>query len=135
MTAENQRANVAEELARSAEALRAAEALVDLGLGRDAMSRLYYALYHATLALLLVEGLEPTTHHGLLGQFGMHFIKTGRLPGDLAATLRRIQAYRESADYTRGFVLTEDECRRELDAGRAFVATARDWLRQAGFSP
>jgi len=48
----NQRSNIAEELAHAAEALRAAEALTSLSLFRDAANRLYYAAYHATLALL-----------------------------------------------------------------------------------
>jgi hypothetical protein len=39
----NQRGNIAEELAHAEEALRAADALVGLGLFRDAANRLYYA--------------------------------------------------------------------------------------------
>lgn len=52
MSPANQRSNIMEELAHSAEAMRAAEALITLSLYRDAVSRLYYAAYHATLALL-----------------------------------------------------------------------------------
>lgn len=52
MSPANQRSNIAEELAHAAEALRAAQALISLSLFRDAANRLYYAAYHATLALL-----------------------------------------------------------------------------------
>jgi hypothetical protein len=126
-------ANVADELSHSEEAMRAAEALLGLNLPRDAINRLYYALYHATLALLLTEGLEPTSHHGVLSLLGMHFIKPGRLPAALGATLRRIQAYREAADYTRGFVLPDEECRQEFEAGRHFLGAARQLLAQMGY--
>ena len=126
-------ANVADELAHSEEAMRAAEALLGLNLPRDAINRLYYALYHATLALLLTESFEPTSHHGMLSLFGMHFIKPGRLPASMGATLRRIQAYREAADYTRGFVLPEEECRQEFEAGRLFLGAARGLLAQMGY--
>ena len=128
MTADNRAANIAEELEHSAEALRAGEALLGLGLCRDAVNRLYYALYHATLALLLTEAVEPTSHHGLLSQLGMHFIRPGRLAPRFSATLRRIQGYREAADYTRGFVLPEEECRREFEAGREFIDAVRALL-------
>ncbi len=127
--------NIAEELAQSAEAMRAAAALIDLGLLRDAMSRLYYAVYHAALALLLTEDLEPSTHRGVGVLVGLHFIKTSRVPVDLGVTLRRIQGYREAADYSRGFVIPEDECRKELAAARGFVEAVEAYLRARTLVP
>ena len=47
MTDANKRANVASELARADESMRAARVLVDAALLHDAESRLYYAIYHA----------------------------------------------------------------------------------------
>lgn len=123
--------NIAEELAQSADAMRAAEALVELGLQRDAMSRLYYAVYHAALALLLTEELEPTTHRGVGVLVGLHFVKPGKIPASLGVTLRRIQGYREAADYARGFVIPEDECRKELVAARTFIDAVRAYLKPA----
>jgi len=128
----NRQANIAEELAHAEEALRAAEALVSLGLFRDAANRLYYAAYHATLALLLTEDLEPATHAGLQTLLGLHFVKVGTLPASMAATLRRLQAYREASDYTRGFVMPEHECRTELEAARHYIDSVRELLLQRG---
>jgi uncharacterized protein (UPF0332 family) len=122
----NRQANIAEELAHAVEALRAAEALVSLGLFRDAANRLYYAAYHATLALLLTEDLEPATHAGLQTLLGLHFVKAGTLPASMAATLRRLQGYREASDYTRGFVMPEHECRTELEATRHYIDSIRE---------
>ena len=62
MTADNKHTHIAEELAQADEALRAAEALVALELFRDAANRLYYAVFHATLALLLTQELVATIH-------------------------------------------------------------------------
>jgi uncharacterized protein (UPF0332 family) len=129
----NVTANVLDELAHSAEAMRAAEALLDLGLHRDAINRLYYALYHATLALLLTEGLEPSTHGGVLSMLGLHFIKAGRMPAAFGVTLKRIQGYREAADYTRGFEMPEEEARQEFAAGRDYLVRARAVLAGLGY--
>lgn len=134
MSPANQRANIAEELARAEEALRAAEALLGLSLFRDAANRLYYAAYHATLALLLTEGLEPATHAGLQMLLGLHFVKPGKVPAALGATLKRLQGYREASDDTRGFVIPEAECRAELDVTRQYLATVRQHLRQSGWT-
>jgi hypothetical protein len=85
----SRQANIDEELTQAGEALRAAEALVALGLYRDAANRLYYAAYHATRALLLT-----------------------------------------ASDYTRGFVMPEEECRAELVAAQPYLETVRAWLAE-----
>lgn len=131
MTPENRRINAASELARAGESLRAAEVLIDASLLHDAESRLYYALYHAALAVLLTEGVEPRSHAGTANLLGLHFVKTGRLaPGD-GRLFARIQKYRLEADYGRDFVLTVDALREDLAACAAFVERARaivaDW--------
>lgn len=48
-----QRERAEAELGSAAQALRAASMLLDAGLGRDAVSRLYYAIFHAARAALL----------------------------------------------------------------------------------
>ncbi len=47
MTEDNRRTAIEQEMRHSAAALKAAHALRDLGLCNDALSRLYYALFHA----------------------------------------------------------------------------------------
>ena len=70
VTDDNKRSAVASELARADESLRAAELLVGAGLLHDAESRLYYAVYHAAVALLLTEDLQPRSHAGVASLFG-----------------------------------------------------------------
>jgi hypothetical protein len=129
----NRAANVAEEMAHARDAMRAAEALVELGLTRDAMSRLYYAVFHATLAVLLSEDLEPTTHRGALSLLGLHFVKPGRLPGDMSATFKRIQGYREACDYTRGFAVPDELARAELGAVHLYLEVVLRYLEAGGY--
>lgn len=61
MTNENRLLNATAELAAADDALKVARAAVGLGIARDAMSRTYYAAFHAARSLLLLEGLEPKT--------------------------------------------------------------------------
>ena len=42
-----------------------------------ASNRYYYACFHAVQALLIKHGLTCRTHDGLIGCFGLNFIKTG----------------------------------------------------------
>jgi len=125
VTGENRRANAVSELARAGESLRAAAVLVDAALLHDAESRLYYALYHGAVALLLTEGIEPRTHAGTANLLGLHFVKTGRMAPDDGRLFARIQKYRLEADYGRDFVLTEDAPREDLAACTSFLERAR----------
>jgi uncharacterized protein (UPF0332 family) len=132
VTEENKRTNIAAELARADEALRAAVVLSDAGLLLDAESRLYYAIYHAAVALLLTEGVEPRSHAGTLGLLGLHFVKTGRLSPEHGRLFARIQKYRIEADYGRDFVLSAAGIREDLAACEGFIQRAQEIVAAAG---
>ncbi len=125
MTNENKRENATAELTRCDESLRAATVLIEAGLLHDAESRLYYAAYHAAVALLLTQGLEPRSHTGVANLMGLHFVKTGKLDAGDARLLARLQKYRVEADYARDFVLTREALDEDLAACRGFVDRAR----------
>jgi len=73
VTEANRRDNARNEAALGDDALRAADALLGLGLPNDAVSRAYYAAFHYARALLLTEGLEPKTHRGVVDLLIEHF--------------------------------------------------------------
>ena len=125
MTDENKRANITAELARSDESFRAAGVLLDADLLHDAESRLYYAAYHAAVALLLTQGLEPRSHTGVANLLGLHFVKTGRLGPDDARVFARLQKYRIEADYAADFVLNRQAIEEDVAACRAFIERVR----------
>jgi uncharacterized protein (UPF0332 family) len=125
VTNENKRANISAELTRCDESLRAARVLIETGLLHDAESRLYYAAYHAAVALLLTHGLEPRSHTGVANLMGLHFVKTGRLDAGDARLLARLQKYRVEADYSRDFVVTREALEEDLAACRGFVDRVR----------
>jgi len=83
--------------------LAAARLLRDSLLWNDALSRLYYALFHYATALLLTEGVEATSHKGLPGLIGLHFVRTGRLTASDAAILGHAWQWRTLADYERSW--------------------------------
>lgn len=64
MTGEGERNAAADDLAMAAEELRAAETLLAAGLPHVALTRAYFAVFHAVRARLYAAGLEPRTHSG-----------------------------------------------------------------------
>ena len=112
MTGENIRANVDEELAAAHEALDAAAANEKIGQLKTAVNRLYYAAYHAGLAVCLSEGIEPKTHRGLSHLLQLHFVKPGKLPGWVQSELSVLQTNRDLADYEPGYRVSVDDYQR-----------------------
>mgnify|MGYP001577900542 CR=1 FL=1 len=111
MTQRNQKANVAEELRRAAESLAAADLLAANDYHKDAVSRLYYFVFHTVKALLFSKGLEPKTHEGVDRLLSLHFVKKGLIKPGLAHTFARLMKYREEADYNPSYTFSAEDYR------------------------
>ena len=125
MTEANRLENARAEAVLGDDALKAAEALLDLDLHNDAISRAYYAAFHYARALLLLLGLEPKTHKGVISLLTQHYEGHGLLPADTLAALARLQTFRGVADYDAGTRITKERATSEITAARAFVEAAR----------
>lgn len=84
---------------KSLELIREVEFLLQGGFPNAAVSRMYYAAYHAISALLFSHDIETKTHKGLRQQFGNHYVKTGLIPVSLAAVFNEIYDKRQQSDY------------------------------------
>ena len=133
MTEANKRANLADELGRSADSFRAADALVALDLPRDAISRTYYVIFHLVEALLFSRGLQARTHAGVFHVFRVEFIQTAIFDETHNAFLSNLQKLREVADYKSNVVISIDTARDQLALARAFEKLVRDWLAANGW--
>ncbi|MCC6664023.1 MAG: HEPN domain-containing protein [Polyangiaceae bacterium] len=125
MTKDNCLLNAQSELQAGEDALRVARACTELGTLRDAMSRVYYAAFHAARALLLLDGLEPKTHGGVARMLGERWVRPGRLDPKFGLALTRLQAYRQAADYSYSFEATLDDVNEEIGTADALLAAAR----------
>ena len=131
MTGENRLANALAEATLGDDALRAANALLTLELWNDAVSRAYYAAFHYGRVLLLLEGLEPQTHRGVIALLTTHYEKSGRLSPDIISAFARLQTFRGLADYDSRERLPRERAEAEVGAAERFVTTAREMLAAA----
>jgi len=133
MTGENRKQNIADELARAAETLRAARTLLAAGLPNDALSRTYYAAFHVMRAAVLSRGVDPKTHAGTLNLFNRELTRKGLLP-PFNKLLTGLHSAREAADYEAGVSFTEAEAQALLTESQAFTATVIDFLKREGWT-
>jgi uncharacterized protein len=129
MTNENRKRNLRLEMERGAQALAAARLLLEGGLYADAASRAYYAaLYHAR-ALLLTEGEEPITHHGVQRVLSRDFVRTGQLTPEIARAFSNVEKLRLDADYAAEILVTRADATQAILTVEGFIETVTDLLR------
>ena len=90
MTGENRRDNANEELSRVEICLNEARALHAAAFPYGAVSRAYYAVFHASRALLFSIGLEAKSHKAVVSMIGDHFVRPGRLSPQMGRLLSRL---------------------------------------------
>lgn len=98
----------------------------------DAVSRAYYAVFHAAQALLLSEGQQAGTHKGVVTLFGLMFVKTGKFRRNLGKYLANLKDDRESGDYEAFSYLDRETAETAVREAKEFVNEARAYLAKLG---
>src|SRR3954464_12254312 len=91
---------------RAHQALDAARLLNEKAFHADAVSRAYYAAFHAATALLGSIGVSAKTHDGVKSLVAQHFVRPGALSAESARILAHAEADRGDADYEPSAVFT-----------------------------
>lgn len=103
-------------------ALVVAEDLMAQGHAPDAASKIYYAMFYATKALLTAEGIDVVKHSAVESAFGYHFAKPGRIDPRFHKMLMNARKIREIADYDIDEEIVEPVASLKIEEGRAFMA-------------
>ncbi len=110
-------------LEKSDKNMEQALATANLGYWDLVANRLYYAVFHAINAMLLIDGIRPGTHKGTSIQFGKSYVVTGIFSRQDGVLYGKLQTMREKADYQNVFSLEEGE-------GRILMDMANDLRRR-----
>ena len=132
--AEMNRARVIAEWQRSRLAARAAQLLEEAGLYADAISRMYYAMLHATTAGLLTKGFDPATHRAAGRLLNQHFIHTGEMNREWLDYFQQAMNNRQAADYNALAVFTDQQTEQHRQQAEAFCARIHRYLLAEGFA-
>jgi uncharacterized protein (UPF0332 family) len=112
---------------RSQEELRAARALLDAGLPAQAVSRAYFAAYHAASGALLMLGEAPSSPVELISSFARH-VGAGMDDG-AARSLRKLFEDRNDVDYALAAAAPE-EAQSAIAAAERFVDFTVRWVEE-----
>ena len=119
-------------LEKAIERLRVAEKLFRDGEYEDAVSRAYYAMYHAARAALSMVNVFPKTHEGVVSEFGRRFVLAGIFPKELGKNLADAKAARETYEYSVTATVGKSEAEVILLNAQDFVKAVRKYLEKTG---
>jgi uncharacterized protein len=83
--------------------IEAAKVLAEAGFWNSAVNRLYYAVFYAVNALLVVNDIPTKSHSATKNQFSLYFIKTGKLNKKYGKLLAELYDWRQKGDYDNIF--------------------------------
>ena len=109
--------------------LKVAEKLLRSDDYEDAVSRAYYAVFHAAQGLLLTEGERAETHKGVVTLFGLLFVKTGKFKKDLGKYLANLKDERESGEYEIFSYIDRETAETAIEEAKEFVRETQAYLR------
>ena len=96
------------------------------------VSTAYYAMFHATCAIVLQrQGRLPKTHASLIGQFGLIVRDLDADGRAFGAALNEAFDRRSTADYSIVIQLTRAEAMKARDKARDFIGYCRKLQRNA----
>jgi len=117
-------------LEKAFERLKVAEKLFRDSDYEDAISRAYYAMYHAARAALTTVNIFPKTHEGVVSEFGRKFVLTGIFPKELGKNLADAKAARETYEYSVTATVGKSEAEAISSNAQKFVSAIKKHLEK-----
>lgn len=121
LTEENRKDIVTYRIERAFVALEQAKGNQQMGYLEITANRLYYAAYYAASALLIAYEIRVKSHEGCIGQFNLHFVKTGQIPVEMGKLFSTLFDMRLTGDYSDRFDLTEEDVTPNIQPTEDFI--------------
>ncbi|MCB0497381.1 MAG: HEPN domain-containing protein [Cyclobacteriaceae bacterium] len=93
------------------ETLEAAKLLAEKEFWNSTVNRLYYALFYAVNALLVLNKVQTKSHSSTKSQFSNLFVKTGKFDKKYGRLLSELFDWRQKSDYDTVFDFNSDSVR------------------------
>lgn len=81
----------------------AARVLAENGFWNSAVNRLYYSLFYAVNALLVLYGIQTKSHSAVKSKFSEYFVKTRKFDKKYGRLLSELYDWRQRGDYENIF--------------------------------
>lgn len=130
MKAEESIALISYRLERSHESLRAAEIMLENNMLTFSMNRIYYAMFYAIQALLVLRGVSFSKHGQVKSYFNREMVKTRIFSTEMGQLYNKAFEYRQKFDYVDFSFPDREMVLEYLEKARSFIINIQEYLRQ-----
>jgi uncharacterized protein (UPF0332 family) len=120
---------IAANLERAEASIQAAKQLTEGGSYDSVVSRIYYAVFYASTAMLLCEALEFSEHSGVISAIHRDFGRTGKLDEQYGKDLNWSFELRGTGDYGAMVHVSQQDAERAISRAEEFLHAVRDLLK------
>jgi uncharacterized protein (UPF0332 family) len=92
------------------------------------VNRSYYAMFHATRALLALDGLDSKKHSTIIGYFNQNYVATGKIPQLYHKVLAKAFTVRNNTDYEDFFKISETVAQEQYQNAADFIKMIEAYL-------
>lgn len=108
----------------------AARVLAENGFWNSAVNRLYYSLYYAVNAILVLHSIQTKSHSGTKSKFSEHFIKTGKFDKKYGRLLSELYDWRQRGDYQNIFEYNRESVMPLFEPVREMIKLIEDEINK-----
>ena len=116
---------------RANRALQTAEMLVPTD-PESAVSRAYYAAFHAVTAVFALRGRSFTKHFALRAAVHKDLVKSGEWSVEVGKDYDLVMSLRQTSDYAGTARVSEGNARQAVEAAQRIIAACREHLSSLG---
>lgn len=115
-------------LDRANEALEEAVLLADNAKWNTCVNRLYYSCFYAVSALLAKDDLSSSKHTGVRSLFNLHYVKSNKVPKELAQIYNDLFEKRQEGDYIDFVKFEEAQVKPLISGAKMFLSHLKKML-------
>ena len=120
---------ISHRMERSRESIRAAEIMLENEMLTISMNRVYYSMFYAVQALLVLHKVSFSKHGQVKGYFNRELIKTGIFPVDIGKLYNKVFEYRQKFDYVDFAAPDRDMVSEYIEKAREFNSTIKEYIQ------
>jgi uncharacterized protein (UPF0332 family) len=118
-------------LEKAKEDLNNARVNLDNGFVKGSINRSYYAIFHATRAILALDFFDSRKHSGTIATFQKNYIKTGKFDKKYSDIIEDAFDIRNKSDYDDFYIISVEDAKEQLFSAKIFVKAVEEFLNLA----
>lgn len=115
-------------LEKADEELKLAKKLFEDNYFAKSLNCSYYAMFHATRALLTIKKVDSKKHSGLIRMFNISFINNGDIPKEYFKYLSSAFNTRMQSDYHDFFIASKQDSEEQIQDAEKFLEMVKNYL-------